>query len=419
MPTAAYFTLGCKVNQYETEKIRERLEAIGFRTVGFASQADLYVINTCTVTSVADAKSRRAIRQAVRRAPDAIVVATGCFIELNPSAGKEFEGVDIVVGNEDKDTIPDIVSARFPNIQSSMRPDVKPRLRTRAIVKVQDGCRQFCSYCAVPLARRRVWSRDVDDVLEELRMLADFGYKEVVLAGIRLGSYDDGLPNLLRAVCSISGIERIRLSSIEVWEITDELIEVMGSSVKICRHLHVPMQSADDEVLKRMNRPYNAAWYADVVEKVRSRLPGVGLTTDVMVGFPGETEEAFENTFRFVEEMEFSRLHVFRYSPRDGTRAAEMNGRVPEGVKAQRSKRMKELGIRLMRRFAEKMIGFTVPVLVESRRCGDLIGFTDNYVEVKLTGGDALRGAIVPVRIEGVDEEGRAWGTAFQEERSD
>jgi len=410
MPTAAYATIGCKVNQYETEKIRERLEAIGFRTVGFASRADLYVINTCTVTSAADAKSRRAIRQAVNRSPGALVVAAGCFVEINPSSASEINGVDVWVGNEDKDTIPDIVAARFPSLRSDEQHPAKPRLRTRAVVKVQDGCRQFCSYCAVPLARSRVWSRSIDDVLEELRMLATFGYKEVVLTGIRLGSFESGLHNLLSRAVALQGIERVRLSSIEVWEITDELIDVMCSSEKVCRHLHVPLQSADDLVLKLMNRPYTAAEYAEVIDRVRNKLKGLGLTTDVMVGFPGETEDAFQNTLRFIEDMEFSRLHVFRYSPRPGTRAASMGGRVPEAEKTRRSENAQELGVRLMRRFAEKLVGSTMPVLVEMRRCGDLVGFTDNYVEVRIAGSDTLRGMVVPVKIERVDEDGRAWG---------
>lgn len=411
MPTAAYYTLGCKINQYETEKIREKLERLGFSTVSFASPADVYIINSCTVTGTADAKSRRAIRQAVRRNPDALVIATGCYAELEPHSVSEIEGVDLIIGNEDKDSIPERIAARFPDIDPNNDSVVLPRVRTRAIVKVQDGCSQFCAYCAVPYARNRQWSRNPDDVINELRVLAGFGYKEIVLAGIRLGSYQPSLPDLIRLAAEINGIERIRLSSLEVWEIDDNLLSALSDSPKVCRHLHIPLQSGDEQVLRLMRRPYTPGKYAEVIRKVRNAVPDLGLTTDVMVGFPGESQEAFERSLRFVEEMEFSRLHVFRYSPRPGTKAAEMPDKVPEADKTLRSDKMIELGNRLACQYASRLVGKTVQVLVESKRAEVLSGLTDNYVEVRFDGSERLRGSIIPVRIDYVNDDGTVFGS--------
>ena len=435
MPTAAYFTLGCKVNQYETEKIREELERLGFSTVNFGSLADVYIVNSCAVTGTADAKSRRAIRQAVRRSPSAFVVATGCYVELEPAAAAGIDGVDLVVGNQEKHLIPERILARFPNLRTLGRDRLqilpprgspstasgtcRPRTRTRAIVKVQDGCNQFCAYCTVPYARGRQWSRSLPEVIDEMRALAGFGYKEVVLAGIRLGSYAGGLPRLVRAASEVEGIERIRLSSIEVWEIDDDLIRAMAESPKVCRHLHVPLQSGDGRVLGLMRRPYSPEQYAETIQKVRENIPGLGLTTDVMVGFPGESEEAFERSRRFVEEMQFSRLHVFRYSPRPRTEAAGLPDQVPEPEKTRRSRKMMELGIKLQRRFAQRLVGQTVPVLVESRRTELLAGFTDNYVEVQFAGSDRLRGRIVPIRLDCAAETGQAFGRVLHREEKE
>lgn len=405
MPSAAYYTLGCKINQYETEKIREKLEKLGFSTVSFASMADVYVINSCTVTGAADSKSRRAIRQAARRNPHAFVIATGCYAELEAPTIAEIDGVDLVVGNDEKESIPERVIARFPNISPSDSTIIQPRTRTRAVVKVQDGCSQFCAYCAVPYARSKEWSRPIPEVVDELRTLAGFGYREVVLAGIRLGSYKEGVASLIRAASKIEGIERIRLSSIEVWEIDDDLLLAMTESQKVCRHLHIPLQTGSEQVLRAMRRPYTPEKYAEVVQKAKNAIPGLGLTTDVIVGFPGETAEAFEESHRFVEQMGFSRLHVFRYSPRPGTDAAKLNDHVHEQDKTNRSEQMIETGSKLARRFAEKLVGQELPILVETKRAELLSGFTDNYIEVQFAGSEKLRGTIVPVRIESVTED--------------
>lgn len=422
----AYHTLGCKVNQYETEKLREALEGAGFETVAFSSPADAYVINTCSVTSVADGKSRAAVRRALRLNPDAFVVVAGCYAELDPDSIRAIEGVDLVVPNSEKDAIAERIVARLgqglPNIQYPIlnTQSSLPRLRTRAVVKVQDGCDQFCSYCIVPHARHAKSSRPLDDVIAEIRALAEFGYREIVLTGIRLGAYasrkckvesekceGSRLPELIRAASEVDGIARIRLSSIEPWEVDEALLDAMRSP-KVCRHLHIPLQSGDDEVLARMNRPYTAAWYREIASMVRDGIPGIGITTDVIVGFPGESEDAFMNTRALIEEVGFSRLHVFRYSARKRTPAADMPDQVPAEVRKQRAENLIELGITAMRRFASSLVGETVDVLVErqAKEPNHVTGFADNYVETRFAGDAALKGSIVGVRITGVDQDG-------------
>ena len=404
-PTAAFYTLGCKVNQYETEKIREDMEAFGFKTVPFPGPADVLIVNSCTVTTTADSKSRSAIRRATRQNPNALIIATGCSTELDPLTFMRINGVDLVVPNAEKTKIAERIAARFPTLSRNGAKPTLPRLRTRAVVKVQDGCDQFCAYCAVPLARPTRNSRDLEDVLSEIRALANVGYKEVVLTGIRLGSYNDGqndLPKIVQNAAEIDGIERVRLSSIEVWEVSQKLIEVMGHS-KVCRHLHIPLQSGDDNILKAMRRPYNTEFYSQKISQARKAIPNPAITTDVMVGFPGETEEAFQNTCRFVRKMRFSRLHVFRYSVRPDTRAAKFPDQVPPDVKERRSAELIALGEQLSAEFAEEFIGRTVRVLVERRRgrTAILSGLTDNYVEVTFSGPESLRGQMVSVCVTG------------------
>lgn len=406
----AYHTLGCKVNQYETEKTREALECAGFETVAFFHSADVYIINTCSVTHVADSKSRAAIRRAIRRNSDAYVVVAGCYAELEPDRVTAIEGVDLVVPHDEKDALAERLAARFGSNPKSIihnPKSVRPRTRTRAVVKVQDGCDQFCAYCVIPYARTGKKSRPLESVLDELRALGEFGYREIVLAGIRLGSYRDGdarLPELIAKAAEINGISRIRLSSIEPWEVDDALLEAMAHP-KVCRHLHIPLQSGDDGVLARMNRPYSSDDYRRLIERVRGRVPGIGVTTDVIVGFPGEDDAAFANTCAMIEDTDFSRLHVFRYSPRDRTKAASMPDQVPDPVKKLRAEKLIELGTLAVARFAESQVGRVLEVLVESEsappKC--MRGFADNYVEVRLPGDASLKGEIARVKITGTD----------------
>ena len=414
MPTAAYYTLGCKVNQYETEKIRQEMQSHGISTVSFSSSADVYIINSCTVTGVADSKSRHAVRQAVRRNPDAYVVATGCYAQLEPNELACIEGVDLVVPNDEKDDIVPRVMARFPDLRDSAAFPSRPRLRTRAILKVQDGCDQFCAYCAVPFARTGKRNRSFDEVLAEARALADYGHKEIVLTGIRLGSYgDDGrdIADLAQAIAGVDGIARVRLSSIEVWEISERLLDVMANDERVCRHLHVPLQSGDDDILGAMNRPYDTRRFRDVVGSARSRMPELAITTDVLVGFPGETDEQLEHTRSFVESIGFARLHVFKFSPRPRTKAASLGDQVPAPVKDQRSHALRDVGNALAQRFAEKYVGRTVSVLAEGRvsASGQLKGFTGNYIEAQFIAPASAAGSIVRLGVSSA-QEGRLHG---------
>lgn len=423
MVAIAYHTLGCKVNQYETEKMRERLETAGCATVSFDSPADVYIINTCSVTHTADGKSRAAVRRALRMNPEAYLVVAGCCAELEPARVGQIEGVDLVVPNREKDAIPERIISRFGGQIAGCAPgshtSPRPRVRTRAVVKVQDGCDQFCAYCVIPYARSRRMSRPVEDVVAELESLAQFGYREIVLTGIRLGSYaHDGsrLPELIAAAADVNGVERIRLSSIEPWEVDDSLLDTMQHP-KLCRHLHIPLQSGDDGVLRRMGRPYDSARYREIISRVRTRIEGVGITTDIIAGFPGETEEAFGNTLALAESARFSRLHVFRYSKRRGTRAADMPDQVDAETKRLRAEKLLELGKTSVRRFAGSLVGAALEVLVEDqppRKSGEsfkhLHGYADNYAEVVFAGDPSLKGEVVRVKITGADEEGRAVG---------
>lgn len=414
-PTIAYYTLGCKVNQYETEKTRQALESAGFVTVPFGSPADVCLINTCSVTTVADSKSRSAIRRARKANPDAWIVVTGCYSELDPAAISRVTDVGLIVPNEDKESIPDLIAARFgASIARDTAVVSIPRVRTRAVVKVQDGCDNFCSYCIIPYARSVVSSRSMDEVAAEAESLADSGYKEIVLAGIRLGRFESGsqrLPDLVWRVSQIEGIQRIRLSSIEPWEVDDRMVEAMQMP-KVCRHVHIPLQSGDDRILAAMNRHYTASDFIAKADMLRAAVPGIGITTDVIVGFPGENDEAFANTTRVVERVRFSRVHVFRYSARKRTAAAEMPGQTAHDVKTSRAGELAEVAQRLAVEFAQEHVGQTMEVLVESQteKPGELAGYTDNYIRTRFQGPSRLKGSIVQVTITEAFEDGEAIG---------
>jgi len=410
MPKVAVHTLGCKVNQYESQKIAEDFRARGFDLVKFSDEADIYVVNTCTVTRTADSKSRQAARAAINRNPDASVVITGCYAETSPDELGGIEGATLVIGNAGKDRLADEVIAKLGLIPQIGNPRSSIRNRTRALIKVQDGCDQFCAYCAVPLARPVMSSRPMSEVLEEARDLAERGFKEVVLTGIRLGRYDDGLVELIEALSEIDGVERIRLSSIELTDIAAGLLPLVAENRKVCRHLHVPLQSGDDGVLRRMGRPYSTSRFMAFAEEARSMVPGIGITTDIMVGFPGETEERFEDSCRFAEGIRFSRVHVFPYSARPGTRAAELDDDISPGKKKQRKALMMKLAAECSQEFAEQLIGQTVQVLLEGKQPGANLstGFTDNYVKVVCEVGCC--GQIVDVLIRSA-AGGTAYGT--------
>ncbi|HZG78277.1 MAG TPA: tRNA (N(6)-L-threonylcarbamoyladenosine(37)-C(2))-methylthiotransferase MtaB, partial [Paenibacillus sp.] len=355
MPTVAFHTLGCKVNFYDTEAIWQLFKNDGYEQVDFESQtADVYVINTCTVTNTGDKKSRQIIRRAVRRNPDAVIAVTGCYAQTSPAEILAIPGVDLVIGTQGRGEIIELVNRvraeREPinavrNIMKTRQfeeldvPDFADR--TRAFLKIQEGCNNFCTFCIIPWSRGLLRSREPESVVKQAKMLVEAGYKEIVLTGIHTAGYGEDLENynfaaLLRDLEKVDGIERLRISSIEASQITDEVIDVLMSSNKFCRHLHVPLQAGDDAVLKRMRRKYTVAEYAERIARIRERWPEVAITTDVIVGFPGETDEMFENGYRFMKEIGFSEMHVFPYSRRTGTPAARMEDQVDEELKNER-----------------------------------------------------------------------------------
>lgn len=423
MPRVALRTLGCKVNQYETEKIAEEFRDRGYELVSFSEQADVYVVNSCTVTATADSKSRQAARSAAQRNPGAIVVLTGCYADTSPEQARAVHGVDLVVGNPGKaglvDAITELLASGGHAVPDRSRHEERTSLRfrgrTRALLKVQDGCNQFCSYCAVPLARPVMESRPLAEVLSEAETIAAGGFKEIVLTGIRLGRYEsngENLRGLVRRIAELDGIERIRLSSIELTDIPGGLLDLMAENSKVCRHLHIPLQSGDDAVLARMNRPYTVEEFRSFVNGARSRVEGIAITTDIMVGFPGETEQEFENTYRLAEEIRFARTHVFRFSPRPRTAAFDMKDDVSAREKERRSALLIEQAGKHSEAFARTLVGKTVPILVESRQSasGMWSGFTDNYVRVGFESSGRCVGKIVHVSIESVSN-GMAFGS--------
>ncbi|GIQ69703.1 tRNA (N(6)-L-threonylcarbamoyladenosine(37)-C(2))-methylthiotransferase MtaB [Xylanibacillus composti] len=428
-PTVAFHTLGCKVNFYDTEAIWQKFKQAGYEQADFESDADVYVINTCTVTNTGDKKSRQIIRRAVRRNPDAIIAVTGCYAQTAPAEILEIPGVDIVIGTQDREKIMDYVEQFQRDRQpvNAVRNIMKTRTfeeldvpdfsdRTRAFLKIQEGCNNFCTFCIIPWTRGLSRSRDPQSVLEQARQLVASGYKEIVLTGIHTGGYGDDLENytltsLLRDLDKIEGLERIRISSIEASQITDEMIEVLNQSEKMCRHLHIPLQAGDDDVLKRMRRKYTTAEFAEKIRRLHEALPGVAITTDVIVGFPGETEEMFERGYRFMQEMQFAEMHVFPYSKRTGTPAARMEDQVDEEEKNRRVHALIDLSEQMQLAYAAQFVGEVLDVIPERLQKGReqegiVIGHTDNYLNVAFAGGEELIGSLCRVKIEeaGVNE---------------
>jgi threonylcarbamoyladenosine tRNA methylthiotransferase MtaB len=447
-PTVAFVTLGCKVNQYETQAMRESFKKSGYTIVAPEDMADVYIINTCTVTGISDRKSRQAIRRANALNPDALVVVTGCYAERSPNKIANMPGVDLVLSNSDKlficqhlsdsgspfsQTTPDSplsqTASDSPLFQRGVRGDsilndnsiwstsiTSFNGHTRALVKIQDGCDSFCAYCIVPHVRGgKISSRPLDSIVREVRSLAENGHGEIVLTGIHLGAYgrdmDDetNLAHVLRTVHSVENIQRIRLSSIEPMDITDDLIDAVANLPKCAHHFHISLQSGSDRILKLMRRGYTSAEFEDIVNRIKAAIPDVGLSTDVMVGFPGETEQDFKDTYELIARVEFSRLHVFRYSPRSGTPAAEFPDRVQDSVASKRSQEVRSLGESLARKFHSQMLGQVSEVLVEDTREGRdklLAGFTSNYVRVLIDDApDELAGQMAKVKL--VDIKGK------------
>lgn len=401
---AALHNLGCKVNAYETEAMQQILEEAGYEIVPFSEYADVYVINTCSVTNMADRKSRQMLHRAKKQNPDAIVVGAGCYVQTKEAQALVDESIDIVIGNNKKhELVPLLREYEASHCKMACVADINHEKQayeelslsrtaehTRAFIKVQDGCNQFCTYCIIPFARGRVRSRELPDVLQEIRTLAKSGYREVVLTGIHLSSYgvDNGesLLHLIEAVHELEGIERIRLGSLEPRIVTDAFAKRLSELPKICPHFHLSLQSGCDTVLSRMNRRYDTAEYEVGCALLRRYFEHPAITTDVIVGFPGETDEEFETTERYLERIHFYEMHIFQYSRREGTKAAAMPDQVPEAVKKERSEKLLALGHRMSEEFRRYYLGRQVTALLEEEFLYDgkryYTGYTKEYVKV-------------------------------------
>nr|WP_294491815.1 tRNA (N(6)-L-threonylcarbamoyladenosine(37)-C(2))-methylthiotransferase MtaB [uncultured Mediterraneibacter sp.] len=424
MKKAALHNLGCKVNAYETEAMQEMLENAGYEIVPFREGADIYVINTCTVTNIADRKSRQMLHRARKMNPDAVVVAAGCYVQAQD--GKEVDScIDIVIGNNHKKDLirlleeyiknrTDQTTVELENLDRTNEYEelnlTKPGDHTRAYIKVQDGCNQFCTYCIIPYARGRVRSRAMEDVTREVKQLAENGYKEVVLTGIHLSSYgidfdkERHLLDLIRAVHDVDGIMRIRLGSLEPGIITEDFARELSLLPKICPHFHLSLQSGCDSVLKRMNRKYTSGEYYEKCLILRKYFDNPALTTDVIVGFPGESEEEFQKSYDFVDKVSFYETHIFKYSRREGTKAARMEGQVSEKIKSERSARLIALGEEKRKEYEKRFIGKKVEVLVEEDALVEgrtvQVGYTREYMKIALETKENLKNSIIKVQIE-------------------
>ena len=415
--TIAFHTLGCKVNHYETEAMWQIFKDDGYSRVDFDQNADVFVINTCTVTNTGDKKSRQVIRRAIRKNPDAVVCVTVCYAQTAPKDIMDIPGVDIIIGTEDRDKLLGYVDQYHRERQpiNGVKNIMKKRTyeemdvpyftdRTRATLKIQEGCNNFCTFCIIPWARGLMRSRDPEKVVEQAAQLVDQGYKEIVLTGIHTGGYgedlkDYNLAQLLRDLEEVDGLNRLRISSIEASQLTDEVIDVINDSNKIVRHLHIPIQSGSDTVLKRMRRKYTMEFFESRIIKLKEIMPNVAITSDVIVGFPGETEEEFMETYDFISKHHFSELHVFPYSIRTGTPAARMTDQVDESIKSERVQRLIELSDSLAQKYAEMFKDDVLEIIPEEEKDGRLIGHSDNYLKVEVEGDASLTGELVKVKI--------------------
>ncbi len=418
MKKVAFLTLGCKVNMYDTEAMQELFAKRGYEIVDFEDKADIYIVNTCTVTNLGDKKSRQMLRRAHRTNPDAIVAAAGCYAQVAPETVAKTEGVNIVIGTKDRASVVDIIenyadktkvlnAVTDIKTERTFEPLEISRLkdRTRAYVKIQEGCNRYCSYCIIPYARGPVRSRLPEQVMDEVRRLAENGFKEVVLTGIHVASYGLDLKNtdlidIVKQVNTVDGIERIRFSSMEPLAVNEEFVDAMKAMPKVCDHFPLSLQSGCDKTLKNMNRRYTAQEYCEAVERLRAAYPDVAITTDIIVGFPGETEEDFVQSIEFAKKVGLSKIHVFPYSPKTGTPAAKMKDQVPPDVKNDRAARLIKVSDELNRAFADKLKGRVMPVLFEIKnKDGFWEGHTTNYIKVLLKSDENLKNRFLDIKI--------------------
>ena len=434
MPKVALTTLGCKVNQFETETMEGLFKRAGYTVVPFEERADVYVINTCSVTSLGDRKSRQIIRRAHRENERAVIAVCGCYAQVAPEEIKAIEGVRVVLGTKERAQIVDYVERALREdgildgvgdiMQAHTFEDIplydSPQ-RTRAFLKIEDGCENFCSYCIIPYARGPVKSRALSHIRAEAEKLVRAGFHEIVLTGIHLGAYgrDLGgevtLADACREVLSVAGLRRLRLGSLESLELSPELFALIREDERFCAHLHLPLQAGSDAVLHAMNRHYDTAEFARLIEGVRREVPGIAISTDIIVGFPGETEEMFAESLAFVARLGFSRMHVFPYSRRTGTPAARMADQVPEPVKKERVHRMQALAREKTAAFEQSFLGETLRVLFETRADGVTDGLTDNYIRVCVA-DDLPSGTLAAVRLERLYRDG-VWGSVVRVEK--
>ena len=429
MKKVAFYTLGCKVNQYETEAMLEMFKEDGYEQVGSQDYADVYVINTCTVTHMSDRKSRQYIRRMKKKNPDSIIAVVGCYSQVSPEEILEIEEVNLVMGTNERRTIVDEIKkleqAQGEKKASTVDDIMKVRAfeeieisqsngRTRAFMKIQDGCDRFCTYCIIPYARGgKVRSRDMESIVNEAKTLAENGYEEVVLTGIHVASYGKdsrenkvGLLDVIKRINEIDGIKRIRTSSVEPVLFTDEFVDEVSKMEKVMPHYHLSLQSGCDDTLKRMNRRYTTSEYKEIVDKLRREIPDVAITTDVIVGFPGETEEEFDKTYNYLKELELSQMHIFKYSPRKGTKAADMENQVNPQLKHERSEKLLNLNKENFKKFASRMLNKEFDVLFE-QSIGDnkYEGLTPNYLKTIVESNDDIAGKILKVKITEVKDE--------------
>ncbi|QLY78665.1 tRNA (N(6)-L-threonylcarbamoyladenosine(37)-C(2))-methylthiotransferase MtaB [Clostridium intestinale] len=418
----AFATLGCRVNVYESEAMMEKFIREGYEVVDFSEVADVYVINTCSVTNMGDKKSRQMISRGRRQNPDAVIAAVGCYSQIAPNEVSSIEGIDVVLGSRNKGEV--VYWVNKAKDEGKMQVQVSEVLRnkefedlrieeyqdkTRAFLKIQDGCNRFCAYCLIPYTRGAVCSKDPKKVIEEIKVLAENGFKEIILSGIHIASYGVELDekitliDIIEEIENIDGIERVRIGSIDPTFFTEEVVERITKFKKLCPHFHLSLQSASNGTLKRMNRRYNIEEYESIVNILRGKIKDVSLTTDIIVGFPGETEEEFNETYEALNKIKLSKMHIFKYSPRKGTRAADMENQVDGNIKDDRSKKLMELDLRNEKDFIEKYIETEIPVLFEQKVKNeqDLYeGYTHNYIKVIVCSKEKnLIGKILKVKI--------------------
>lgn len=424
--TVSFLTLGCKVNQYDSDAMRTIFLQQGYKAVKEEEEADVYVINTCSVTSIGDRKSRQMVRKIRRKHPQAVIAVAGCYAQIAPEIFEAMGDIDVIVGAQNRskiveyveqaqkkektiNAVKDIMSVtEFENLYV----DAEGETKTRAFIKVQEGCDNYCTFCIIPFARGKLKSRKQKDAVEEIRRLVTKGYREIVLTGIHLGNYGrdlhDGtsLATLVEELLRIPNLLRIRMGSIESVELSDDLINLIKDEPRVCRHLHLPIQSGSDAVLRRMNRHYRLPEYKKLISELREKIPGLALTTDLIVGFPGETEENFMETLETLRELRFSAIHVFPYSQRTGTPAAVFPNQVPGDIKKDRVHRVQELEKEISKEYRKTFLQKTVHVLIEEEKNGYFEGLSDEYIRVSITDKNVEKGRLYSVYVENLTEDG-------------